>query len=267
MPGGRLFDPQTIFGLDAAILAMNLRMRRSLELTPTEWLVFLAIITAAIQRYARAPDVDPQYRGSTPLAPDLAGRISGRRVSEALHLPAETVRQVVRRLIRRGLVREDAAGLHGKLGILSELSEAGLVKAVLLILLPIGSSNEEFSIEALTANERLVTYAIGNTGLSWMLSLERQYGLSPAVMETFLFLLTATAVPAAQRELARLIDMPRITLRRHLAVLADKQLAHEASVDSRLLPGVREAHLQHPEAAERLRLLGTLIREFSGWQR
>lgn len=241
------------------MLQSSRRLRGSLGLSAGEWPVFLAIITAAIQRYARAPDGDPGFRDATPLPADLVCPISRRRIADAVHLPQETVRRTVRRLSSRGLVREGERGVHGTVGVLGRLDDAGLVEDAVRSLLGDAIADGRHVVDGYPAKVRLVAYHTGNAGLGMLASLRRQYRLPPDVQETLLFLLTrAGEAPLSQRALATQTGFPRETARRHLAQLAERGVLAGSTT---LAPGARAGHLAHPEAAERLRLVRQLRQE------
>jgi hypothetical protein len=249
--------------LDATILAMNRRARGHFGLAPREWLVLLTIITAAVQRYARAPETDPRFLDVTPLPLHLSGRISRRRVAEVTGLAPESVRRHVLRLMDFGLVREEGGGLHSRPGILAEMSASGLVDD-LLETLRHGWGGALRTVEPVKqANERLIAYRIGNTGLSWLVSLQRQHGLSPAAVETLLFLLTSRLGPASsERTLAATAGIPRETWRRHMVRLATGGLVHQTPAGPRPNPEAVALHHRHEEARERQRLFEALKQDF-----
>ncbi|MFN3590933.1 MAG: hypothetical protein ACK4TG_01955 [Thermaurantiacus sp.] len=260
IPAGRHASGQS---LDAIILALTRRARGHFGLAPREWLVLLTIVTAAVQRYVRAPETDPRFLDATPLPLHLSGRISRRRVAEVTGLAPETVRRTVLRLIGADLVREERGGLHSRPGILAEMSEAGLVDDLLALLCAGWGSNLCLVSPRKEETARLVAYRLGNTGLGWLVSLQRQYPLSPATVEALLFLLTDTdCASLSERATARAADLPRETLRRHFAQLAVHGLTEQTPLGPQLLPAAAMRHRQHPETRERERLSEQLLQDF-----
>lgn len=249
--------------LDATILAMTRRARSHFGLAAREWMVFLTILIAAVQRYARAPETDPAFRDSTPLPLHLSGRISRRRVAEVTGLAPESVRRNVAKLMEQDVVREEDGGLHSRPGILAEMSAGGLVDEMLGLLCRDWGKGLRIVEAAKQANERLVAYRIGNIGLSWLISLQRQHGLAPATVETLLFLLTHPAAPAtSERAMAEAAGIPRETLRRHIAILHARGLMRARSLAAGLCPHAVARHHAHAEARERRRLSDSLREDF-----
>jgi hypothetical protein len=241
--------------LDATILAMTRRARADFRLSAREWLVLLTIVTAAVQRYVRAPEADPRYLDATPLPLHLSGRISRRRVAEVTGLAPESVRRVVLRLMAADLVREEDGGLHSRPGILGEMSASGLVDELLELLCRCWGGGLRIVAPRMRDQARPIAYRIGNVGLSWLVSLQRQHALSPAAIETLLILMERPdGERLSERALAAEVLIPRETLRRHVSQFAARGLVEHTPAGPRIRPEARAKHLQHPEARERQHL-------------
>jgi len=93
-----------------ALLTVNLRLQTALGLRPEELQVFLIIVLATVQRYARSPKPDPAFLDRTPLPMHFAGYTSRRRIADVSGVPLETVRRHVARLMDRDLVVERGRG-------------------------------------------------------------------------------------------------------------------------------------------------------------
>lgn len=93
-----------------ALLDMELDLQRTLDLRAEERQVFLAVVVATTQRFARTAAPGSDHVDRSPLPRSLAGHISRRRLAETLGLPFETVRRHVSRLMERGLIVETQRG-------------------------------------------------------------------------------------------------------------------------------------------------------------
>ena len=93
-----------------ALLEIQTLLQHRLKLRPEECQVFLAILTATVQRFARNADPEGPHLTREPLPETLCGAISRRRLSDSLGIPLETVRRHVARLQERGLIVERARG-------------------------------------------------------------------------------------------------------------------------------------------------------------
>jgi hypothetical protein len=92
------------------VLSLQLASQRVHKTDPSEYLVFSVVACANLQRRMRevgqlgqhAIDYMPEDQSNVPM--------SRRRIAEATGLPRETVRRIVQRLIRRGLLIEAPDG-------------------------------------------------------------------------------------------------------------------------------------------------------------
>jgi hypothetical protein len=114
-----------------ALMAIETDLQAHLGLRPEERQVFMVIVIATVQRFAREQTGASPHTGADPLPRALSGHISRRRVAESLGLPLETVRRHVVRLQDRGLVVEPARGqLQTPSGTLRAMHDAGVVERV-----------------------------------------------------------------------------------------------------------------------------------------
>jgi hypothetical protein len=93
-----------------ALLLTSLDLQTRVGLRAEPYQVFMLIVIATVQRYARATDQDERYLTRTPLPTVLSGAISRRRIAEVLGIPLETVRRHVAGLLSHGLIVERSRG-------------------------------------------------------------------------------------------------------------------------------------------------------------
>ena len=71
----------------------------ALQMRPAKLLVYLVIVTAAVQRVLRDPDLPEGWHGTARMPRAVIGYISRRAIAEATGLPRENVRRIVAELI------------------------------------------------------------------------------------------------------------------------------------------------------------------------
>lgn len=109
-----------------AVLEIQIILQGRLKLRPEECLVFLAVIAATVQRFARSATPDSDHLTREPIPPELRSSISRRRLSDSLGIPLETVRRHIARLKERGLVVEHGRGqLSSSGGTLRIMGDSG----------------------------------------------------------------------------------------------------------------------------------------------
>jgi DNA-binding transcriptional ArsR family regulator len=108
--GFRAAERAAAYAIGNFLMNGPLTLQRHFGLRAEAFQVLLLIVLATAQRYARAPETDPDYLDRRPLPPGLRGAISRRRIAEVLGVPLETVRRHVAELMARGLVEERARG-------------------------------------------------------------------------------------------------------------------------------------------------------------
>ena len=87
------------YALINGFLAHHAIISETLEMRPTKLLVYLIIVTAAVQRVIRGPDLPEGWRGTDRMPRAVIGYISRRAIAEASGLPRENVRRIVNELI------------------------------------------------------------------------------------------------------------------------------------------------------------------------
>lgn len=98
------------YELANGLLLMNLDLQRRFGLRAEQYQVFMIIVIATVQRFARTATPQSSHVTRTPLPPDLASAISRRRIADVLGIPVETVRRHVSGLLGRGLIVERGRG-------------------------------------------------------------------------------------------------------------------------------------------------------------
>jgi len=91
-------------------LTTHRTLSETIQLGPTETLIFLTISVANVQRVMRERALPPELRGTTPLPREAIVPISRNAIAAATGLPRETVRRQVANMIARGLIVEDPRG-------------------------------------------------------------------------------------------------------------------------------------------------------------
>lgn len=110
-----------------SLLMLNLELQRAFGLRAEEYQIFMLIVFATVQRFARDSNQDERYIANQPLPPEYRRSISRRRISETLGIPLETVRRTTARLLDRRMIEERQRGqLSTKGGTLKLLSEKGV---------------------------------------------------------------------------------------------------------------------------------------------
>ena len=129
LPAARA-DPETVvreirmvgYALINSFLIQQRLYGDYLGLSPTRTMVFLTVMAASTQRFARASDLDDSYRGAKVLPRSEVIPISRRAIAAATNLPRETVRRIVAELVQSGhLIDVGRRGVTPRVGeILTE---------------------------------------------------------------------------------------------------------------------------------------------------
>jgi hypothetical protein len=105
------------------LFMLNLELQNHFKMRAEEYQVYLLIILATVQHFARQASVDDPFVDRTPLPDSYVGTISRRRIADVLGIPVETVRRIVSRFLKEGLIVERSRGRlatgHGMLAKLS----------------------------------------------------------------------------------------------------------------------------------------------------
>jgi len=91
-------------------LTTHRTLSETIQLGPTEVLIFLTISVANVQRLMRERAIPQELCGTTPLPREWVVPISRNAISSATGLPRETVRRQVAKMIARGILVEDPRG-------------------------------------------------------------------------------------------------------------------------------------------------------------
>ena len=97
-------------GLTNLFLTIHRTLSSTMDLGPTELLIYATIAVANVQKLMRERCIPPGYSGTEVLPREWVVPISRNAIASATGLPRETVRRHVARMIASGLLVEDARG-------------------------------------------------------------------------------------------------------------------------------------------------------------